>query len=705
MRKLYGLETANKIIEHQLCGDIYINDFHGVGGGFSYCYNYSTYDIMTKGLPMIKKIKSEPPKYLFAFKSQLEQFTIIAANSTLGATGLADTLVVMSYYVKNCLNTLRDAHFKFDSEEDVWAYVKETIISLIYTLNQPMRGNQSCFTNISVYDNYFLDKLCNDYIFPDGTNPDKEIVKKLQEVFLDSMNEILSRTPCTFPVTTACFSVDEDHNIKDEDFLHFIAEKNSAYGFINIYAGDSSTLSSCCFDGDTEVIYRSTMKCWPDEALKGTIKECYDLYNDKYVFLLNNGKWVKGKPVKLNAVKMYKIILENGYDITLTYNHINATNHGDIATENLTTDDKLVLDVRSCNMFGIDAGVPHYENGRLYIGIKDIKPLEVYNKEYVYCFEMEDENNPYFMLANGILTHNCRLRSETKSEYFNSFGSGSSKIGSLGVCTINLPRLSIKHPDDNDFFNALEEMVDICGKVNNAKRHIVKKRIKSGNEPLYDLGFMDINTQYSSVGTIGYAEMLSYRGLDILTDEGVEFMLKAIEVINTTNDKLQKKYNAPHNSEAIPGESVAIKLTVKDHILGYQDDCDLYSNQFIPLIVNADMLDRIRLQGIFDSKFSGGAIMHLNIDTKIENPDDLATLIKFTAKNKVIYFAINYVLSKCENEHMSVTKDGICPICGAKITDEYTRVVGFLTNTKNWPKTRREIDYPNRTFYKNIKVN
>lgn len=137
MRKLYGLETANKIIEHQLCGDIYINDFHGVGGGFSYCYNYSTYDIMTKGLPMIKKIKSEPPKYLFAFKSQLEQFTIIAANSTLGATGLADTLVVMSYYVKNCLNTLRDAHFKFDSEEDVLAYVKETIISLIYTLNQP----------------------------------------------------------------------------------------------------------------------------------------------------------------------------------------------------------------------------------------------------------------------------------------------------------------------------------------------------------------------------------------------------------------------------------------------------------------------------------------------------------------------------------------------------------------------------------------
>ena len=173
------------------------------------CFNYSTYDIMTKGLPMVKKIKSLPPKHLYAFKSQLEQFTIVASNSTLGATGLADLLVVMSYYVENILKTRMDAHFNFATEDDCWTYVKENLISFIYTINQPMRANQSPFTNVSVYDDYFLDKLCGDYLFPNGTTPNKQTVKKLQEIYLTIMNEELSRTPLTFPVTTACFSVDK----------------------------------------------------------------------------------------------------------------------------------------------------------------------------------------------------------------------------------------------------------------------------------------------------------------------------------------------------------------------------------------------------------------------------------------------------------------------------------------------------------------
>ena len=92
LKNQFGLEEANKIIERQYRGDIYINDFHGIGGALPYCFNYSTYDIMLKGLPMVKKIKSKPPKHLYSFKSQVEQFTVIASNSTLGAT-LSGSLV------------------------------------------------------------------------------------------------------------------------------------------------------------------------------------------------------------------------------------------------------------------------------------------------------------------------------------------------------------------------------------------------------------------------------------------------------------------------------------------------------------------------------------------------------------------------------------------------------------------------------------
>lgn len=543
LRRLYGLEIANNIVEMQLTGDIYIHDFHGVGAGMPYCFNYSTYDILTKGLPMVKKVRSLPPKHLYAFKSQLEQFTVVASNSTLGATGLADLLVVMSYYVSNILENKSDAHFKFASEEDCWTYVKENLVSFIYTINQPMRANQSPFTNISIYDDYFLDKLVGDYLFPDGSIPNKDIVKRLQVIYLNIMNDELKRTPLTFPVTTACFSIDNENNIKDETFLKFIAEQNKDFGFINIYCGDSSTLSSC-----------------------------------------------------------------------------------------------------------------------------------------------------------------CRLRSEQKSEYFNSFGSGSSKIGSLGVCSINFPRLAIKHPKREEFLDELVKMVEIAARVNNAKRHIIEKRIKNGNEPLYTLGYMELSKQYSTVGVNGFNECIEILGENILEENGQKLAIEILDTINNVNSKYQKQYNSPHNCEQVPAEGLSVKLADKDKLLGYQNTYDIYSNQFIPLVTNADMLDRIRLQGMFDKHFSGGAICHLNVDSKIEKTEDIMDLIRITAKMGVVYHAINYVLQECEDGHMSVGNDNVCTICGKPIKNYYTRVVGFLTNVKNWNKTRREQDFPNRQFYKGIKL-
>lgn len=540
LRRLYGLEVANEISERQLIGDIYINDFHGIGGGLPYCYNYSTYDIMTKGLPMVKKIKSIPPKYLYSFKSQLEQFTIIAANSTLGATGLADMLLVMSYYVKNILNNLSDAKFKFATKEDAWKYVKENLVSFIYTINQPMRGNQSCFTNISIYDEVFLASLKNDYIFPDGSDLDIELVKELQNLFLSIMNDEMSRTPITFPVTTACFSVDKDKNILDKEFVHFIAKHNQKYGFINIYCGSSSTLSSC-----------------------------------------------------------------------------------------------------------------------------------------------------------------CRLRSDKNNEYFNSFGSGSSKIGSLGVVTINLPRLAFKYSNDEETFHKeLTHLTQICSRINHAKRKLVQKRIDNGNHPLYTLGFINIDTQYSTVGINGFNECVEIFGKNILEQDGIDFGLRVIKTINIENDRCSKQYKTPHNCEQIPAESVSVKLATKDRLLKYQDKYNIYSNQFIPLVTKANVLDRIKLQGVFDEHFSGGAIAHINVDTAIEDLSQIENLIETCAKMGVVYFAINYVIAECEHGHMVVTNGDKCTVCGGKIENKFTRVVGFLTNVRNWNQTRREEDFPNRQFYK-----
>jgi ribonucleoside-triphosphate reductase len=540
LRQLYGHLEANRIIEMQLTGDFYINDFHGVSQ--PYCYNYSTYDIALNGLTMVNKIKSIPPKHLYSFKSQLEQFVVIASNSTLGACGLADLAIVMAYYVDNILETKSDAGFHFTSEADCWRYVKENLVSFIYTINQPSRASQSPFTNISIFDDGFLESLAGEYVFPDGRSPYIGTIKKLQELFIDTMNEELRRTPVTFPVTTACFSVDDDGNILDGAFLEMISEKNMEFGFINIYCGKTSTLSSC-----------------------------------------------------------------------------------------------------------------------------------------------------------------CRLRSDTNSEYFNSFGSGSTKIGSLGVVTVNLPRLAYRNKDnEEEFFAALEDIVEVVAKINNSKRHIIKRRIENGAQPLYSQGFMDIKKQYSTCGLNGINEAITIMGYDVLNNGGVDFGLKMLEVINKTNDRMQKKYDAPHNCEQTPSENSSIKLANKDKMLGMDLGYNLYSNQFIPLITKADLLDRIRLQGIFDKHFSGGAICHLNVEEQITEKEHIMELIRVCASKGVIYFAINYNLQRCEDYHMTVGRNGVCSVCGKPIEENFTRIVGFLTATSNWNKVRREEDYPMRQFYGGI---
>jgi len=555
LKKSRGVEFAEKIIESQISGRIYINDFAGISSSMSYCFNYSTYDTALMGIPNTFDGRggSKPPKNLMSFLGQIELFSLMAGNSTMGATGLADLLIVISLFVDKILKTGEDAHFRLSEtnrEEECWKYLESILTGFIYRLNQPYRGSQSLFSNVSVYDKYFLEGLLPSYTLEiDGEiySAKIETVQKVQDVYINIMNRELERKPLTFPVTTACFSISEDKEIMDKEFLKYIAEKNLKFGFINMYSGKSSTLSSC-----------------------------------------------------------------------------------------------------------------------------------------------------------------CRLRSEQDNSYFNSFGSGSTKIGSLSVATGNLPQLAFKLKDKGNakelFLQQLKELVIDCQEVNNAKRHIVKKTIATGALPFYSLGYMDLKRQYSTFGVVGLYESLKLLGMDIREEEGKQFALKMLEIINDTNKELQDKFKAPHNCEQIPAENVAVKLAKKDRILGYNSEYDLYSNQFIPLIERTNMLDRIELQGIFDSKFSGGAICHLNMDQEIKDAETMANLIEICAKKGVVYFAINYVLQECEDGHLSVGNIETCPLCGKKITGKYTRVVGFLTKVNNWNEVRREKDFPNRQFYSSIGV-
>lgn len=555
IKKIETKEKADWIVESQIKGRMYINDFVGFSSAMAYCFNYSTYDTATMGIPSVFDGRggSEPPKNLMSFLGQIELFSLIAGNSTLGATGLADLLIVIAIYMDKMLQNKEDAHVPMVDDKACWQYMESMLTGFIYRLNQPYRGSQSLFSNVSVYDSNFIDGMLEgdaySIIIDDVKySAKKEIVQKVQEIYLDIMNREMARKPITFPVTTACFSIDENNEIQDDAFLKFISEKNLKFGFINIYAGKSSTLSSC-----------------------------------------------------------------------------------------------------------------------------------------------------------------CRLRSERDNgEYFNSFGSGSTKIGSLGVATGNLPQLATickgaENPSD-EFLHRIKDLVLDCQLVNQAKRNIIKRTIKAGSQPLYSLGYMELKRQYSTFGVIGLYEALEILGYDIMTKEGQDYVLEILNVINTTNKELQDKYKAPQNCEQIPGENVSVKLAKKDRALGYNDKYTLYSNQFIPLIKRVNMFDRIAIQALFDKHFSGGAICHLNVNQEINDVDTMQNLIHSSVKEGVVYFAVNFVLQECENKHMFVGNVDTCPHCGGKIIGTFTRVVGFLTKVDNWIPERREVDFPNRQFYQNIEL-
>lgn len=531
-RELYNIDFANSLVEKQLDKTLYIND---AGNLVAYCFNFSCADIICLGLPFTTKVRSLPPKNLSSFMGQVINFTTYAGNNIAGAAGLADLLICMSYFVEKLYADNPSIPKEFLNKQ-----IAQELQSFIYSINQPFRGGvQSFFTNVSVYDDNFLDKLCDEYVFPDGTKVKKETAKQLQELYLDLMNETLKTSPITFPVTTACFSVNDNKEVQDKEFLKFIAEKNKEYAFINIYAGKTSTLSSC-----------------------------------------------------------------------------------------------------------------------------------------------------------------CRLRSDKEPlGYGNSFGSGSSKIGSVGVVTINLPRLAYRAKSREDYLDKVQFYTEFASKVNHVKRYIIKKRIDSGHYPLYSLGFMSLKKQYSTCGVIGMNEACEILKTDIMTPEGQTLVLDTIDIINKVNSIQEKKYREPHNCEQIPGESVAVKLAEIDKLLGYNTKYKLYSNQFIPLISKADMYDRIKLQGMFDKHFTGGAICHLNIADAITDNAYMETLINHAISTGVVYFAINYNLQACADNHLHVGKSEKCLVCGKPIISTYSRVVGFLTKVNNWLPTRREQDYPNRQWY------
>lgn len=703
MKKKFGLDYANEAVRKQLTGEIYINDFHSFASNLYYCYNYSTLDTAHKGIPVgIDAEKSEPTKYLNTFFEHLQLFSIHCGSSSLGAVGLADLLLTVSAYVKRILTVQGDQHVHFSTEEDCWTYVKEKLTNFIYFLNQPNRIVQSLFSNVSIYDDNFLDTMIEFYfIDADGTTyfAEKDIVKKVQKIFLETMNEIMERRLITFPVVTACFSLNDERDIQDEEFLRWVLETDKKFRFVNLYAGATSTLSSCCFAGEQPVRVKLTGS---DTVVTFEILENMGLRPGDPIEIFDGDGFSPAKFVILprNERTIYKMFFQNGKELTCTGDHIFPTTEGDKTAEEIN---ELFIKASPCPQF-FDVLTGETVKIKMVAAIKN-------TPDKVYCVEMYDKANPYFVLPNGIKVGNCRLRSDKTNKYMNSLGSGSSRIGSAGVVTQNLQRLAAMSGGDiGKFKQMLADNIRMSQRINGVKRGIIQKAVDEKMFPLYNLGYVDLKTQYSTTGVVGLYEALQTLGYDIKTEEGEALAEDILKFINTVTDEMSDELKAPCNVEQIPAENVAVKLAKKDKLLGYNDKYDIYSNQYIPLKdMDADMFTRIRLVAHLDKYMSGGSILHININEDVADTNTFVELAKVMYKMGVVYFAFNKLLAFCNdcdttfttNKETFDANEVTCPKCGSHNTECALRIVGFIRKFRSW-SSERQAEGKQRKFYQSL---
>lgn len=337
------------------------------------------------------------------------------------------------------------------------------------------------------------------------------------------------------------------------------------------------------------------------------------------------------------------------------------------------------------------------EDNYMWFKIKSITKVDISNTKS-YCMEVIGDNEPVFMLGNGIITHNCRLLSDTTKldAFINSIGGTALSVGSCRVSTINLVRIAYESEfDQKKYLKLLKQRVLLDCKALYSMRHILKRNIEKGLLPNYQDGAVELSKQFCTIGGIGMYEVMDLFGLintDELgcksySDEAVAFATRILDTINEVKDNFECDFT--FNVEMIPAENCAGVICTADNLLFEQNKYFIYSNQWIPLMEKCTIQEKCRLGSLFDEKCGGGCIAHINIENRFANEEMAWDMLNYVAAMGVIYFAFTTKISVCKNKHAFISEK-TCPQCGEPIADTYARVVGFYVPISSYQKIRKK---------------
>ena len=342
--------------------------------------------------------------------------------------------------------------------------------------------------------------------------------------------------------------------------------------------------------------------------------------------------------------------------------------------------------------------------------IKDKKTGKILDKEFLDLVAKNNtkgQMNIYVSDDTRKYSMCCRVLNDITAFKFDSFGNGGINVGSCRVLTINLNRIALEvlEPiEERDFvveyrtfyLQKLEERMSIARRILDSFRECIRDFIKQGCYRFFNLGWFDLDKHfYSTIGFIGLYEAL--RTLD--EDLRSSFAIDILETMDDMITEFNKNGKIKYNLEQVPGESAAGLLPSLDKYFYGEEKVPyvLYSNQFVPLYERHSILDKIEIEGRYFKYLSGGGISHINILHEMK-PEEVKFLIELCVEKGIEHFALNPVYSICENGHYLLGKYDECYICGAKIKDHLTRVVGFFTPVSAWNDKRREWEFSRRVW-------
>ncbi len=342
-------------------------------------------------------------------------------------------------------------------------------------------------------------------------------------------------------------------------------------------------------------------------------------------------------------------------------------------------------------------------------------------------FEMTAKyGTPYFsnyinsdMEPSDVRSMCCRLRldlRELRKKSGGFFGSGES-TGSVGVVTINMPRIAYEAKTEAEFFENLEHLMDVSARSLKIKRNVITKLLEEGLYPYTKRYLGTFSNHFSTIGLVGMNEAcLNARWIGKnLTDETAQaFTKKTLDFMRNKLSDYQEAYGDLYNLEATPAESTSYRLAKHDKA-AYpsiitasegKDATPYYTNSsHLPVGFTEDIFKALEIQDGLQALYTSGTVFHAFLGQKLESWQAAANLVKKIAENfKLPYYTLSPTYSICAEHGYLAGEVYKCPTCG-RTTEVYSRITGYYRPVQNWNdgklaefKERKEYDIQNSTL-------